>query len=222
MPNYWIIGGGKFGLQAAREIGKAAAAGGITIVEHNKAVCSRIRNLGYRSVCMDGIQYLDRNLISAFYPDWIVPAIPLHVAYEWIRAKLSATHQVCRVPVPAEVTDKLPNPLKDQAGRLYTSLADFKCPANCPEPAEICTRTGKPRSMILHAFLKTIQHPDFRSIVIRSHQLAPGVGGLKPEALLKALKQIETIEKPVLLSTACSCHGVMDAFQHPVCKTQSI
>jgi hypothetical protein len=31
--------------------------------------------------------------------------------------------------------------------------------------------------------------------------------------LFAALNEIEAAQGPVLLSTACSCHGVMDAFQ---------
>ncbi|MGD8613081.1 MAG: potassium transporter, partial [Desulfobacterales bacterium] len=93
------------------------------------------------------------------------------------------------------------------------SIADFKCPANCSEPDDICTHTGKPRPMILHEFLKSIQPKGFTSIVIRSHQLAPGVGGYTPAALFDALDQIKKMQSPVLLSTACSCHGVMNAFK---------
>lgn len=214
MPYFWIIGGGKFGLKAANALGNANPSDRITLVEQEKTVCRQIRKLGYQTVCMDGIQYLGRYLISAHYPDWIIPAIPVHVAYEWIRTKLSAGSEPLRIPVPAGLTGKLPNPIKGQAGQFYISIADFKCPDNCPEPADICTHTGKPRPMILHEFLKSIRHRDFKSIVLRSHQLAPGVGGYKPEELFKALKEVETAQAPVLLSTACSCHGVMHAFKY--------
>jgi hypothetical protein len=212
MKNFWIIGGGKFGLKAARVLGKANPSDQITIVEQKKRICTQISKLGYRTVCMDGIQYLDRYLIGPHDPDWIVPAIPLHVAYKWLSARLPAWNKPPRIPVPADLAAKLPNPIKGKAGQLYISIADFKCPDNCPEPAEICTHTGRPRPMILHEFLKSIQHKDFKSIVIRSHQLAPGVGGYKPAELFNALKQIENTQVPVLLSTACSCHGVMDTF----------
>jgi saccharopine dehydrogenase-like NADP-dependent oxidoreductase len=90
IQDFWIIGGGKFGLRAANELYKANPSDRITLVEQEKTVCRQIRKLGYQTVCMNGLQYLDRHLISADYPDWIVPAIPLHVAYEWIRAELSA------------------------------------------------------------------------------------------------------------------------------------
>ena len=213
MDNFWIIGGGKFGLRAAKVLGKKHPQNNLTIVEKEKTVCKQLDRLGFEAVCMDGIQYLERNLASAPYPDWIVPAIPLHTAYEWIRTKLSNNHNLRKIAVPQDLVTELPHPIKAETGRLYISIADFKCPENCPEPDEICTHTGKPRLMVLHEFLKSVQRKDLKTVVIRSHQLAPGVGGYSPRALFAALKEIEAAQGPILLSTACSCHGVMDAFR---------
>ncbi len=213
MDNFWVIGGGKFGLNAARALSKADSSHNLTIVEKQKAVCTQLRKLGFEAVCMDGMQYLERNLTDAQYPDWIIPAIPVHVAYEWVRAKLSGTHPVQKCAVPIDVINALPNPIQAETGQLFISIADFKCPESCPEPDKICTYTGKPRPMILHEFLKSIQLNDFKSIVIRSHQLAPGVGGYTPRALFETLNRIEASRGAVLLSTACSCHGVVNAFK---------
>jgi hypothetical protein len=213
MQHFWIIGGGTFGLKAARALSKADSSKNLTLVEEQKTVCRQLDRLGFEAVCMDGIQFLERNLTRVHYPDWIVPAIPLHVAYEWIRTKLSRTHDVQKIAVPNDLITDLPNPIQGETGQLYISIADFKCPDSCLEPDEICTYTGKPRSMILHEFLKSFRVKDFNSVVIRSHQLAPGVGGYKPEALFAALKEIKTSRAPLVLSTACSCHGVVNAFK---------
>jgi len=213
MQNFWIIGGGNFGLKAAGALRKSDPSNKLTIVEQQSVVCRQFIRMGFETVCMDGINYLERNLISPRYPQWIVPAIPLHVAYEWITSKLSAGKKLTRIPVPPELIVKVPNPIKGKTGQLYTSIADFKCPDNCPEPADICSHTGEPRPMILHEFLKSMRLQGFNSIVIRSHQLAPGVGGYKPGQLFEALKEVEAARTPVLLSTACSCHGVMDVFR---------
>ena len=213
MDNFWIIGGGKFGRRAAKVLSKKHPLTNLTIVEKEKTVCRQLERLGFEAVCRDGIQYLERNLASAPYPDWIVPAIPLHTAYEWIRTKLSKSHNLQKITVPQDLVTELPHPINAETGRLYISIADFKCPENCPEPDEICTHTGKPRLMVLHEFLKSIQRKDLKTIVIRSHQLAPGVGGYTPRALFAALNEIEAAQGPVVLSTACSCHGVIDAFK---------
>ena len=213
MDNVWIIGGGKFGLRAARALGKKHSLTSLVIVEKEKAVCRQLEQSGFEAVCMDGIQYLERNLETETYPDWIVPAIPLHTAYEWIRTKLSKTHKVKKIAVPQDLVTELPNPINAETGRVYTSIADFKCPENCPEPDEICTHTAKPRPMVLHEFLKSIQRKDLKTVVIQSRQLAPGVGGYPPRDLFAVLNEIETARRPIMLSTACSCHGVIDTFQ---------
>lgn len=214
VENYWIIGGGKFGLRAARALGKKQPLTNLTIVEKEKAVCRQLGRLGFETVCMDGIQYLERNLLNESYPDWIVPAIPLHAAFEWIRTKLSKTRIVQIIPVPEDLVTELPNPIKAESGQLYISIADFKCPENCSEPDDICTHTGKPRLMVLHEFLQSIQRKQVKTVVIRSRQLAPGVGGYTPRDLFAALKDIEAAKGPVSLSTACSCHGILQFFEH--------
>jgi hypothetical protein len=213
MDNFWIIGGGTFGLRAARVLRKIDSANRLTIVEKNNAVCGQLSGEGFEAVCMDGIQYLERHLIDNQFPHWIVPAIPLHVAYEWIGAKMPARHRIKDMNIPPDLVSVLPNPIPGETGQLFISIADFKCPPNCSEPDDICTYTGNPRPMILHQFLKSIQFKDFASVVIRSHQLAPGVGGYRPAALFDAFSQIRDMQAPVLLSTACSCHGVLNAFK---------
>ena len=213
MENFWIIGGGKFGLRAAQALRKIDAANRLTIIEKNKAVCGRVSGEGFETVCTDGIQYLENHLTANHFPDWIVPAIPLHVAFEWIRAKMSATFTVESIHIPNDIAGQLPNPVPGETGQFFISIADFKCPPNCREPHDICTHTGRPRSMILHEFLRSIPSKGFTTIVIQSHQLAPGVGGYTPAALFDALDQIRNMQSPVLLSTACSCHGVMNAFK---------
>ena len=167
MENFWIIGGGKFGLRAASVLSKKDSLANLTVVEKEKAVCRQLERLGFEAVCMDGIHYLERNLASPPYPDWIVPAIPLHTAYEWIRTKLSKTHRVQKIAVPQDLVTELPNPINAETGRVYTSIADFKCPENCPEPHEICTHTAKPRPMVLHEFLKSIQRKNLKTVVMQ-------------------------------------------------------
>jgi hypothetical protein len=213
VDNFWIIGGGKFGLRAARVLSKKHSSASLTLVEKKEKVCRQLERLGFETVCKDGIEYLERNLTIASYPDWIVPAIPLHTAYEWIKTKLSKTRNLQKIAVPKDLISELPHPINAEFGQLYISIADFKCPENCPEPDDICTYTGEPRRMVLHEFLKSIQRKDLNSVVIQSHQLAPGVGGYTPRALFAALNEIKAARGPIMLGTACSCHGVIDAFQ---------
>jgi hypothetical protein len=213
MKTYWIIGGGQFGLSAAQKIRAQEPGANILIVEENFAVCQQTEELGFQTICSEGIRYLTQNLIDEDYPDWIIPAIPLHVAFEWIQGKLSRKYKIEVIAVSGELESQLPNPIRGDKGQLYVSNADFLCPDDCSEPEEICTYTGEPRPRILNAFLEKIQHQDFKSIVICSRQLFPGVGGFTPKALFKALQMIKPEASPVLLSTACYCHGVVHALR---------
>jgi hypothetical protein len=213
VDNVWIIGGGKFGLRAARALAKKHSLTRLTIVEKEKAVCRQLDQLGFEAVCKDAVEYLERNLASETYPDWIVPAIPLHVAFECIKTKLSKSRIVQELPVAKDLLTELPNPITADTGQVYISIADFECPENCSEPDGICTHTGKPRLMVLHEYLKSVQLKNAKTVVIQSHQLAPGVGGYTPRALFAALNKIEAIAGPVSLSTACSCHGILQIFE---------
>ncbi len=213
MTSFWIIGGGKFGIKSAEAAIKKYPGADITVIDKNSEVCRRVSSLSFNSECMEGIKYLGDNLKRDGFPDWIIPVIPVHVAYEWIRIQLSGEYSVVPVDIPEELAADLPNPLRGKDGALYISFADFICPDNCPEPAKICTYTGKPRLGILHEKLASIHYNGFCSVVVQSRQLSPGVGGYSPEDLYKALEKIKHADTPCLLSTACRCHGVMHAFK---------
>ena len=213
MKTYWVIGGGRFGLNAAQKIRTREPDADIRIVEQTLTICRQIEELGFETFCGEGIQYLVRNLINEDYPDWIIPAIPLHVAFEWIQGKLSSKYETEVIAIPDELERRLPHPIRGDQGQLYVSNADFVCPDNCSEPEDICTYTGEPRPRILNAYLKKIHYQNFISVVICSQQLLAGVGGYTPKALFQGLEKIKTEAKPVILSTACYCHGVVHAFR---------
>ena len=213
MKSFWIIGAGKFGQKAAKTMYRKIPGAEMTIIEKKSEICNQKEKSGFKTVCMDGIEYLGQNLKNIDYPDWIIPAIPVHVAYEWVRLKIKNNYIVRTIPVPEKVITNLPNVFKGKRCEIYMSIADFICPDNCPEPEEVCTHTGKPRPFTLYKKLESIKYDHFRSVVVRSRQLSPGVGGYSPEALFHALDVIKSSTIPVLLSTACRCHGVMHAFR---------
>ena len=213
MKSIWILGAGRFGLKAAKVLSRKKKKVKITVIEKNNELCRNIEMPDFKTVCMDGIEYLDKNLKSIDYPDWIIPAIPLHVAYEWVRLKIKDRYILKTIPVPEGVITSLPNVFKGKKYEIYMSIADFICPDNCPEPEELCTYTGKQRPFTLYKKLESIKHDNFCSVVVRSRQLSPGIGGYSPGSLFHALDVIKTSPIPILLSTACRCHGVMHAFR---------
>lgn len=212
---FWIIGGGKFGSRAAHCLNRKDPNARILLIDSDP---DRLQGWKGRvdTVQADGVTFLERRLDDGsdmMLPDWIVPAIPIHVAFEWIRCTLKMHLEVTPISVPEKLASFLPHPVWGKEGELYVSYAKFICPEDCLEPPDLCTVSGKPRGTDLYHVLEKVEVADFRSVVIRSHQLAPGVGGYPAQALVNARSEIGLSEGRVLVSTACCCHGVVNAFQ---------
>ena len=158
----------------------------------------------------DGITYLKQFLSESGNVDYIIPAVPFHLAFEFILSQLKPLGAKRREVPPLL---GLPNPMKGKSGDLYTSIADFLCPEDCPEPAQYCTVTRERREKPLYQILKELKGP-FESKVIRSKQLGLGVGGYLPGDLLKTVREIKKAgasNRLILISTACRCHSVTSA-----------
>jgi hypothetical protein len=212
MQEFWIIGGGKFGRRAAETIGRAGAAADILIVEKNPGRCRTLLSDGFQVIEADGIDFLKSRLVSPLQKQWVVAAAPVHVAYEWVRARLPAGVRFEPQSLPAEMDGLLPNAMRGAEGQWVASNADFICPPDCPESGSVCSFTGRKRPRRMHAFLRRIHVPGVKILVVRSCQLAPGVGGLRPRDLFEALHQIQITRPPFILATACKCHAVLNSF----------
>jgi len=212
MKKIWILGAGKFGRIAARALHRKNEDADITVIEKNENALRQLPKVKHSIICADAVDFLTENLKTKDEPDWIIPVIPTHVAFEWIKARLQAEYRLEKLTVPERLERALPNSCRGNNGRLYISYADFRCPDNCPQPQNRCTHTGEARPTDLYKVLEALNSADFNSVVVRSWQLSPGVGGCKPLDLFQALDSVRASRKPVLLSTACGCHGVVDAF----------
>ena len=144
--------------------------------------------------------------------DKIVPALPLHLAAEWLKGVLSDQNTSCYpVNIPDELLEKFPHPIRQNSSQVVVSHADFICPAHCREPENICTYTGKKRPTPLFKIIDNIEHMPFVPLVIKSRQFAQGVGGFFPEDLWKLYRHaISTPKTLLLIGTACKCHGIID------------
>lgn len=212
MSHILVLGAGKFGLHALRAL-KRHSKNRVTVVDTDPERGIEVTESGGQFTFADSILFLSESLKGADPPDSIVPAVPLHVAFEWVRTTLPEEVSLEKLAVPDQVKAQLPHPMPGTDGQVYVSHADFICPDDCPEPADICTYTGKTRERNLYAVLARIRFEDYSSVVVRSRQLAPGVGGIRPNDLFTALGAIVSSRGPVLLSTACKCHGVIQAFR---------
>ncbi len=212
---FLIIGAGRFGSRAVNVLLKNDSNAPITLVDSNP---DRLRPWEGRidTILADGIDFLLRRLKNTeapAMPEWIVPAIPVHIAYEWIRHTLGIRLDLLSVPVPETLDSFLPNPIRGSKGELYVSHAATLCPEDCPAPSDWCTSTGKPRGIDVFKMLQQVTLAGHRSVVVRSLQLAPGVGGYQARALFDARREIGLDKGRVLISTACRCHGVVHALR---------
>jgi hypothetical protein len=218
----WILGAGVFGRRAfdtvLRDLDVKRER--ITLVDRDPL---RLKGLEAETVCADAVTWLNAHLpepaasASGSGP-LIIPAVPLHLAAEWLKLKLTHGRAFKRLPIPRELLDALPNPHPfPQGGGLYTSIATWRCPDDCPAPASHCTHTGKPRDPDLFSVFERLNLPAIPITVIHSRQLAAGVGGYTAGQLWDACqaarcKAARMGSEKILAATICRCHGVIDLF----------
>ncbi len=209
MASYLILGSGKFGRLALERLARQDAVASFLMVDRDpESLVVRGGGLGYRQVQAEAIAFLVQHLKSDAGWDWIIPMVPVHVAYEWLlKGPLAeAGWQPAAVPeVLSHLTFRTqPGP----EGELYLSRAHHLCPDDCPEP-EICPVSGEARDLPLHQELAALHLPGYQIKVIPSLQLAPGVGGYSPGGLLDLARELDALTGKVLIATACRCQGVI-------------
>ena len=208
MKMIWIIGLGQFGLHAVRYLSKKNKDIQFVLVDAVEASLMQAAGPNRSLELADGVAFLERNLHADSGPDWIIPALPIHLAAEWCLVK-QKPERLSRVLLPAEIKPLLPNPMEADNGDIYVSHADFRCPVDCAEPRDICTVTQNPRKRNMFEVLTDVKMAAFQSLVIQSHQLGPGIGGYRPSMLFELLERVRQAGNNLLVSTACRCHGVV-------------
>ncbi len=213
---FWVVGGGQFGGRAVELLQKDAPTAKIIVVDNLQD-----RNLpgGIEFVCADGIEWFAEHFTPNAAVDKIIPALPVHLAADWVKTKLIADGRIVH---STEILDEqfhhFPNPLRIDSSRVVMSYADFICPPNCSEPDELCTYTGKQRPLSLYLLLASLVINDFVPLIIRSRQFHSGVGGFFPQDLWTLLERVRSLpDTPLLIGTACKCHGVVDGLRHFLC-----
>ena len=211
MESYWILGAGRFGSLAVERILKQKRGSRLLVVDRNALP---LNNLGLKSAettQRDGIEFLLEHPGSGH--EFIVPAIPVHVAFAWLSRQLAKGGKVSPIPVPAAVDHMVPNPGRDKTGGLYASFATFRCPDNCDEPAGKCTVTGENRKANMFALIRLIEIEGLTVKVVRSQQITPGVGGYRLSVLWSLLEEVQSAGKDFMVATACRCHAVIHALR---------
>ncbi len=211
MESFWILGAGRFGSLALARILQLKKDSQVLIVDRDRRSLRELGEKGVEIIEQDAIDFLLER--SGQGPEWVVPAIPIHVAFAWLCRRLGREGRVKPLPVPSIVDHQVPNPMREEANVLYASIATFRCPDNCDEPVDCCTVTGEPRLANLFDVFRRIEIEGYLIQVIRSHQLVPGVGGYQLSILWRLLEEVRSRERDVLIATACRCHGVINALR---------
>lgn len=211
MKDIWVIGFGSFG-QRAVSILSQKEDNQLTIVDISFENIQQVQDKCHRYINIDGVSFLNENLYPGNEPDWIVPALPVHLAAEWSFERLKS-NQLRKITLPSELESLVPNPFKISPSVLCVSYADFVCPDNCTEPLNKCPVTNKPRKGNMFELLQKISLSPFEPLVVRSFQLAPGIGGYSPKQLFSLLNKLEQRPGQYLVCTACRCHGVITSLE---------
>ena len=212
MEEIWIIGVGHFGTIAFQRLSQDGKDRHFVLVDPLEEHLQKCKSPTATLVVSDGMDYCQKHLKKGRHPDWIIPALPVHLAAEWILLHLGSK-RLRRIPIPTELELLVPNPMRGPEGNLYVSHADFRCPADCDEPRDICTVTQNRRQQNMFELLEELDIESFKPLTIRSHQLGPGIGGYRPEQLFETMTQVKQTRGPIALSTACRCHGVMTGLE---------
>jgi len=212
MEEIWIIGVGQFGYIAFQRLSEAGKDRHFVLVDPMEEKLRRCESPDSTLEISDGIEFMEKNLKKGRKPDWIIPALPVHLAAEWLLLNLGP-QSLRQIPLPSELAKMVPNPFLGPEGNLYVSHADFRCPHYCDEPGDICTITRNMRKLNMYDFLGSLHLEPFKPLNIRSHQLGPGIGGYRVEQMFELRKNVEQATGPVLLSTACRCHGVITGIE---------
>ncbi len=203
-----VIGAGRFGTRAVRILTRKPDIS-VWVVDRAEEFGDDISGLPVRKTRQDGVEFLVGK-ISLLAPEtMIVPAVPIHLAAEWLRRAFSPAGSVEIIAVPEYLKACLPHTWITEQESFLVSYADFLCPEDCPEPENGCTVTGEIRQPLYEVFA-ALNVPGFGVHVIQSRQLAPGLGGYSVKDLLGLRARVlDSGADKCLIGTACRCHGTL-------------
>lgn len=215
MARYLILGAGKFGRLALARLSALDARAAFWVVDRRSqalAAARRLTSAPAQWVEAEAGAFLAERWKNAGAWDWLIPAIPEHVVFSWLRQGPLAGRGWVALEAPAKLGTLTPVAVRGREGELYLSRARHLCPDDCAEP-QVCPVTGEPRETPLYEELAALAIPGYRTAVVPSLQLAPGVGGFSPERLAVLAQDLAGRRGKVLVATACRCHGVVHALE---------
>lgn len=205
-----VVGAGRVGEKAARTL-IGLGFGRVVVVDPDRRALSRLKaraGFGPETVAGEGVPWLHSQGPGLPSGTWIIPAAPVHLAYEWLLLELEGKARPA--PVPREALSGLPGLAPTRDGGFVLSWAQGLCPPGCDERAD-CPQQGG-RLEPLYDLIRD-RAAAWPWAVIRSHLLVPGVGGYPLLTLRRHLGRIGSAPGPNLVATLCRCHGVVHSLE---------
>ncbi|OGP50614.1 MAG: hypothetical protein A2Y79_06915 [Deltaproteobacteria bacterium RBG_13_43_22] len=205
----FIVGFGKFGKLALDQVVQRWGKARIWMIDSRSEVFINQETLpeGIR-VLADGPQFLSEYQTWIRDEDWVIPTLPIHLAWSWLNLNLKTPQRPKSVWPPPDLGVDLPFRQIHRKG-LFLSYADFVCPENCPAPIRFCFKTKAERAVPLWKFIADQPFSKGTLAVIESRQIAPGIGGYAFKELRKIQNLAQEASPPFFVATACRCHGVI-------------
>jgi hypothetical protein len=208
LPQVFIVGFGKFGKKALAQVIHLQGKARVWIIDSSPEALSQAERFPGIRVLADGPKFLTQYQEWIGNEDWIIPALPLHLAWKWLDLNLK-TQPVHKAVSPPNSLG-LGLPYSQFVGKgLFLSYATFLCPENCPAPIHKCFKTKESRAVPLWKFIANQGCSNGTLEVIESQQIAPGVGGYRFRELKKLKSLVLKKPPPFFVATACRCHGVI-------------
>jgi hypothetical protein len=210
MASYLILGAGKFGRLSLRRLAGEDPEARFLLIDRQESALVEARTLEIDRAEMrvdEAVSFLAAHLGPEPPWDWLIPMAPVHVAYGWLLAGPLAGKGWEPAEAPRDLESLAALAIRGKAGELYLSQARHRCPDDCDEPLA-CPVTGEKRQP-LFTKLAAASRPELPVLVVASRQLAPGVGGFRPRRLIELAAEVAEASGPLLIATACRCHGVV-------------
>ena len=211
MSSYLILGAGKFGRLALRRLGAVDREARFVVIDRLPEAPAAARTPEFPEAQMlegEAVPFLSAHLGPGSPWDWLIPMVPVHVAYAWLASGPLAGKGWEPYSVPGDLENLVAQSIPGPQGELYLSQARRHCPDDCAEPP-VCPVTGEERHEPLFVKLAKASRPELPILVVASQQLAPGVGGYSPLRLMELAETVAKATGPLLVATACRCHGVV-------------
>lgn len=209
MASYLILGAGKFGRLALKRLARQDREAAFWVVDRAPAALAAARDgtQAAHFIEEDAVAFLRKPLARSPW-DWLIPMVPVHVAYACLAADPRVAREWQAVEVPEAVGAGVQVARRGPRGELFLSRAEHRCPDDC-EAGPVCSISGESRETPLYEELAALAIPGFQPLVVASRQLAPGVGGYPPGELAALARNLAGCRTRALIATACRCHGVV-------------